>query len=336
MFNLEIHHLEFIVRALTPIEMGEYKGSALRGAWQAYLQQAYCTAPSQARAGALHQATCPVCYLTGREEGSESRRPYALQPPLSRQARYEPGEHFRFGFSLFGAAQELFPYILLAVSEMGEEGGIGRRIGLNGQRGRFELLQVRATQPLTGAVQDVLPEGSRAVRRPALPVRQAEIGQAVDGFCAGLAEPGRAVRLEFLTPLRIIEQERLVHRFAFRPFFQRLLERLYALDDEHAPEVSADRLRLTAQAAALLPLAEQVEVLADCTNWWDVHGFSGRLGRSQPLGGLVGEVYLQSEHWPALLPVLLWGQSAQVGKNVVKGGGWYRCQVSQGRGWDDR
>ena len=74
--------------------------------------------------------------------------------------------------------------------------------------------------------------------------------------------------------------------------------------------------------------AAHVRTLADHTSWWDVHGYSSRLGREQPLGGLVGEITLESTHLRPLLPLLLWGEIVQAGKNVVKGEGIYQVQAT--------
>jgi hypothetical protein len=54
-----------------------------------------------------------------------------------------------------------------------------------------------------------------------------------------------------------------------------------------------------------------------------VTGYSQRKGGPTHLGGLVGDVILWAPDWQLLLPYLLWGESIQVGKNVVKGCGWY-------------
>ena len=182
MFDFTIHHIRFTVEAATPIEMGEFKGSALRGAWTGYMRHAYCGAPPNVRTDPMHEAICPVCYLTSRDTGSESRRPFALQPPLSRQPRYEPGERFGFGFTLFGNAHALFPYMMLAVREVGESHGIGRRLdaggGRGGERGRYRLLQVSAHDP-HGALAEILyQEPETMVAQPTLAVTGESIAAA--------------------------------------------------------------------------------------------------------------------------------------------------------------
>ncbi len=321
MFNLSICRLEFTVQATTPIEMGEFKGSALRGAWQSYMQQAYCGAPPHARNDPLHQAMCPVCYLTNRETGPEVRRPYALLPPLSRQSRYDAGDALEFGISLFGNAQTLFPYVLLAFREVGETHGIGRYLPEQGQRGHYRLEQVSARDPFTGASQTLLQPGSTMVQMPVISTDDHAIGTGAKRILDALDDSG-LLSLHLHTPLRLTDDQRLMHRFQFTVFFQRLLERLYALAEHFSTEPDRyHRQALIADVKRLMPLAAQVEVIQDHTTWWDVKGHSQRKGGTTYLGGLVGKVILNSGDWEPLLPYLLWGSSAQLGKNVVKGGG---------------
>lgn len=329
MFDFTLYHLRFTVMATTPIHLEAFKGSALRGAWHTYMQKTFCPAPLYTRTDPLHQDICPVCYLTNRDTGPETRRPFTLQPPLSQQTSYEPGETFSFGFTLFGNTRTLFPYVLLGWHEVGETLGLGRYIPTLRGRGRFRLLEVEAFDPHTDRRQVVYRrEAGRMVEMPTVAVTAESIGQRAGRLAETLASSDGLLTLRLLTPLRLIHEERLMHRFAFVPFFQRLLERLYAT----AAHFSAESERFTPAALnedirRLLPTAQTVQVVADRTQWWDVTGYSHRKGGPTYLGGLVGDVVLRAPDWTPLLPYLLWGESMQLGKNVVKGCGWYGLMV---------
>ncbi len=334
-FDLHVYMLAFTVEALTPIEMPAFKGSALRGAWKAYMQNAYCTAPLSTRQDPVHQQMCPVCYLTEYESGPESRRPYTFRPPLTQQQRFDPGERFTFGITLLGNAMVLLPYILLAVREMGESNGIGRKIGPRHQRGKFRLVEVHAWHPFRQQAETILAEGSTEVHIPTLKITADDIAAETQRLAETLARENRPLRLRLQTPLRMVyrppdaPRSRLMRRFAFPIFIQRLTERLFGLAAAHSPHretYTRDALRQTIHT--LQPLAAQVRTLADHTTWWDVHGYSSRLGREQPLGGLVGDITLESTHLRPFLPLLLWGEVVQAGKNVVKGEGIYQVQAT--------
>ncbi len=324
--DLTIHHIRFTVEATTPILMDPYKGSAIRGAWQAYISKAYCGAPPQVRATPEHQNTCPVCYLTARDTGPESRRPFALRPPLSRQRRYEPGERFPITFSLFGQhTLFLLPYITLALNEVGETWGLGHYQPELRGRGRFRLARIDAINPHTGQEETLMPEGTRQIAFPTLAVTHETIHQRIQTLLPTLTAQDNHLTLQLLTPLRIIHQARLMRQFNFLPFFQRLAERLFALGQHISPQPQTySRDALIAYLDATLPLARQVTIVEDRLTWWDVKGYSSRLKKHHYLGGLVGTITLHAEDWRPLLPLLLWGESVQLGKNVVKGGGWFR------------
>jgi len=345
MFALTVHHLRFTALALTPILMDAFKGSALRGAWHTYLQHHFCPAPESTRNDPLHQNICPVCYLVSRSNGPETRRPFTLQPPLSRQAGYEPGETFQFGFTLLGQAHTLFPYALLAWHEVGETLGLGRFLPGGRHRGRYRLLQVEAYDPHTNRSEVVYDRTrGRTVQMPTVAVTADSIAQRVERMTPSPSLPlkGEGVRegvrlvLRFLTPLRLIEQERLMHRFRFETFVRRLLERLYGVAEQFgtptpSPTPSPFRGRVGVgvgeEVRRLWPVIHQVRVVDDRTHWWDVKGHSQRKGGPTYLGGLVGDVVLEAPDWRPLLPYLLWGESLQVGKNVIKGCGLYRVDM---------
>ena len=344
-----IHHLRFTAEVETRIEMGSFKGSALRGAWQAHLRTLYCA--QNEGVDPMHQAMCPVCFLLSRETGGgDDRRPYAFVPPLTSQTRFEPAERFSFGISLFGDTVQFLPYLVLAVGQMGQAQGLGRPIhpSANGagmgnlalregnlgrrgkdrarrewRRGTFHLVGIEEVNPLSGEGRTLLAEGDRMVQMPALAVSGQQVAIGSEMLAERLAANGGRLVVEFLTPTRIVHREHLVHRPYFAPFFARLLDRVSALRHQFADEAPLAR----EEKARLLSLADRVRLASDETRWWDVKGRSTRLGRPQPLGGFVGRAVYQAEAphvWGLLLPWLLWGQSTQVGKNVVKGCGWYR------------
>ncbi len=249
MFDFTIHHIRFTVEATTPIEMGEFKGSALRGAWTGYMRHAYCGAPPNVRTDPMHEAICPVCYLTSRDTGSESRRPFALQPPLSRQPRYEPGERFGFGFTLFGNAHALFPYVMLAVREVGETYGIGRRLGCRRRRA-WPLSTAPGVGPrsapgrvggdtLPGTGDDGHPADAGRHRR-----EHCATGSKCGGDCIGRRQP-RTDPAD--TPLRLIHQNRLMREFSAVAFFQRLIERTIRPGRTLQPRSESLRPRCIAQ-----------------------------------------------------------------------------------------
>lgn len=326
MNTFTIYHLRFTIEVETTIVMDAFKGSALRGAWQSHLRTLYCAQTENA--DPLHQSLCPVCYLLSRESGSgEDRRPYAFLPPLTTQTTFEPGERFTFGISLFGQAIQFLPYLVLAVGQMGQAQGIGKAIhdsprARNNRRGTFRLVSITELNLLTGQERTLLAEGSTMVQMPLCPVTSQQIAEKSTHLAQQLDATACRLRVHFLTPTRIVRNERLVKQPLFAPLLARLVDRVSALRSQFSDEPPLTR----EEKGELIALADQIQLVVDTTRWWDLKGHSARLGRTQPLGGYAGEAVYQAstlEVWRPLLPWLLWGQSMQVGKNVVKGCGWY-------------
>lgn len=321
-------HFRFEVEALTTLAFDQYTGSSLRGSLVTALQGNFCSRRDQA--DAAHQATCPVCWLLSYEATpGDSRRPYTIEPLLGDRRYFVPGERFEFGLTLFGQAKTLFPYLALAVPQMGSA-GIGRWLDQieqgSSHRGRFELRTIAEVNPLTNQRRVLLDEGQRMVQTPQQPVTPAHVRAASTLLAQRVATNGGRLGLHFLTPTRIVQQKALVHQPHFRPLFQRLVERVNELQRafggaEQAPDWQE-----------LLALADQVTLTQDNTGWWDVQGHSSRLEREQQLGGFVGSAIYEADPalWPSLLPWLVWGLSTHVGKNAVKGSGWYRLTEGNG------
>ncbi len=330
MFSLTLTHLRFTVEALTPVRLSGYNaGSQLRGALGNVMRRAYCAAyppspqrgdvsPEAKRSGEglgvrgdpAHTATCPVCWLlAANEHPGEERRGYALVPPLNPPDCYAPGERFSFGLTLFGNALGSLPYFVLAVPEMG-------RMGVGAGRGQFALRQVWAANPLSGESQPVLAEGESLVYTPTLMIS----AERVLEVAAQLVGRGR-LSLNFLTPMRLVEDGQLSKTPDFGVFFARLLKRLDELNEQFA---DGERRPLD-EVNALHGFADRVRLIETQTRWVEVWSGSSRTGKETPLSGFVGLATYSAppEVWAPLLPWLIWGQGTQVGKDVVKGNGWY-------------
>jgi hypothetical protein len=151
---------------------------------------------------------------------------------------------------------------------------------------------------------------SGEVRSPGLPVGT----DSVKAYAATL--PHDQITLRFHTPLRVIEQDRLLKRIALRPLLQRLMRRL----DDLAMAYGDGPLNLDFRA--LLDIANGVQVIDDQTRWIDVVSVSHRSGRRTPIGGLIGQATFAGNLTP-LRELIVWGSLVHVGKNAVKGDGWY-------------
>lgn len=312
---LPAYPLEIVCEADTPIALPGLLGPVLRGSLLEGLYRRFCANPaaSTCRDCPLHRA-CPVSRLvaTVRDagvRGVDVPRPFALRPPLLPSPRLTAGDEFRFGLSLFGHVAYL-PYILQALEEVGASG-----IGKRGEApGRFHVREMWLVNDLAGTARRVWDSSQPSVRLPDGAVTHAAVLDRARELVHG-----RRVRLQFLTPLRLVSDGRLVHTFSLDALLRRTLRRLSDLQ----AELCGAPLDLPYES---LLLAAAAHVARDETRWLDAESHSGRTGKTTPIGGLVGTVSLGGD-LEAVLPWLLWAQVVGVGKDVTKGNGWIRVEV---------
>lgn len=315
--SLTVHHLIFTATAATPVVLAAHSGPAVRGAISNALWNRFCANKSAATcAGCPLFQHCPVAALVAPmrsedEKGSEQRpRPYVVRPPRDSGRRYQPGETIRFGLALFGQADIFFPFIVMAVREL-ERDGIGISLTeLGRRRGTIKLNAIEAYNPLSGERQMLYPLPGGNVNFPSLPID----ATAVQDYAARL--PTDQITLTFHTPARLVDQDRLVKQITFRPLIQRLMRRLDDLSRAYGAGPLAIDFR------GLLAIAEQVTTTVDQMRWVDVVSVSSRQQRRTPVGGLIGSATF-SGPLASLRELIVWGSLIHVGRNAVKGDGWY-------------
>ncbi len=324
MHHFAAHRLRFLAEVQTPIELNEHQGSAIRGALFNVLRRQFCVErelPS-CQPCALHVA-CPVSFLLATVDdearrGADLPRPYTIEPPLNAAWRYAPGETLEFGLSMFSRALNLFPYLVVAAHSL-QRDGLGRKVEANDwRRGTFTLKAIWAENPLTGERQEVMQKDNPMISVPDVPITHDQMLTAAK--LRGSAPT--ALTLSFLTPTRLTDRGVLVHRPHFRPLIQRLFERLSVLACSYCDTP------LELDFRGLLELAERVDLVRDETQWVELESYSTRQHARTPTGGLVGQATYAGELEP-FLPWLLWGQFTHVGKDAVKGNGWYEILESK-------
>ncbi len=334
--NLTAYHLRYTIQATEALELEQHPGSALRGSLFQALWNRFCVnqdAPECASCPLVQ--TCPVSALVAplRDESPRGRdipRPFVVRPPLIAAAgqdieglRLEGGQQVTFGLTLIGSAGKLFPYVVLAAQVM-ERNGLGRSLREHrGRRGRFALERIEALHPFSGEQTTLFERNKQQVRSPELAITSADVAAR-----AAALSP-ESISLRFLTPTRLTENGALVHQPEPRALIRRLAERLDALEHEYAPVMAqqsaaestrpAGRWRAVAEAADL-------QMAGSEARWVDTRSYSSRQQRALPIGGFVGAATFTGALTPALRELLVWGEIVHVGKNCVKGDGWYQIE----------
>jgi hypothetical protein len=309
MNGLSVCHLRFTVQATQRIRLRGQPGSALRGALYNVLSDRFCPHDNLPD----HQTACPVCWMLAQTDrrgprGENIPRPLTIQPPEART--YQPGETFQFGFGLVGAAEKLLPYLLQGAIQMG-------KVGIGPGKGRFELIDIEEYDVLLGAYRPLL-EGQR-VKSPRMQITTSRVLQETP-------PTANRIRIQLLTPTRLISGGKLLKQIDPAVFVGRLVDRCQQLTTYYS-QTSVDTSQWKTAYLSLVEQADTLTVTDKNTRWEEAFSGSRRKGGITPISGLVGSFQLQGDLRP-FYPWLLWGQSLHVGKDAVKGNGWYH--ITQG------
>lgn len=335
--SLTAYYLRYTIQATEALELEQHPGSALRGSLFQALLKRFCVnqdAPECASCPLVQ--TCPVSALVAplRDEfprGRDVPRPFVVRPPLVAAAgqdieglRLEPGQQATFGLTLIGKAGKLFPYVVLA-AQMMEQNGLGRALREHRwRRGRFALERIEAAHPFTGAQTTLFERDKQQVRSPELAITSEDVAAR-----AAALSPER-ISLRFLTPTRLTEHGALVHQPQPGALIRRLAERLDALEHEYAPvpaqQPAADAPKVAGRWRAVAEAAD-LQMTSSEARWIDTKSYSSRQQRALPIGGFVGAATFSGALTPALRELLVWGEIVHVGKNCVKGDGWYQIEA---------
>lgn len=297
--------LEFTIEdaAGHTLDLGANPGSSIRGALYEALAAMYDTGdPAESRDD---METNPVAWLLRLEDrevsgGNDVPRPMAIRPPLETE-----GFQIVFGLAFYGRGISTIPMVLSAVTAM-------QSIGVGRGRRTFRLVSVSAIDPISRQHTPLLDSKGKSLA----PVPEPPGKAAYERFAA-LLDNG-TIQMQFLTPTRILQDGHLCHSPQFRTWFQRLLERLRVISEVYSEPVWIP-------FRDLLNIAEQIQLIHDGTHWREAWSYSRYEGRGKPTSGFVGDVIYSGE-LASLLPYLLIGQVIQVGKNTIKGCGWYQIQ----------
>jgi len=288
--------------------------NTLRGGFGAAFKHLVCVyRPPQPCDPCLLRHTCPYGALfetarppdsPGLRRDTDIPRPFVLEPPLDSKTRYEPGEVLEVGLVLVGRAIGYLPYFLVAFQELG-------RAGLGATRGKFTVKDVHAVNALTGQEVLLYAEGKGVVADPDMGVGLAE----AETTAASLAAADE-ITLRFLSPTRLLDNNRLVAKPEFLVLVRALVRRISSL----AAFYCGDRSRLDLRP--VVEAASRVTVARSNLRWWDWQRYSARQRTQMKLGGFVGEVTYRGP-LQAFLPLLLLGTITHVGKACTFGHGRY-------------
>lgn len=302
-------------RAVETLQLPEYKGSTIRGAFGHVFRRVSCPILCRNQATCILRYRCAysVCFETPIPEHAAIMRkypfaphPFVLEPPADPRTRYEPGEEFSIRLILIGRGNDYLAHFVYALDELGGQ-GFGQR------RGKAELVSLGAGTE-EGTV-ELFDREERRLRGEAPAIRQGHI----DRRAAELR--GVPLRVRFETPTRVKSDGQFTNSADLGILFPGLLRRLSTLHYFHCNGgENFDNVR------ELVAMARSVQTLTSNVQWLDWTRYSQRQDTTMQLGGFVGE----AEYGPVpdpLLPVLAWGELLHIGKASAFGLGKFSIEA---------
>ena len=301
------------LRAVDEVELPQNSGSTFRGAFgAAFRKKVECGVKGDCSVECPRKDQCYYYryFLRTRPGDKTPVRPYIIEPPQGNSKVIRRGEQIRFNLTLVGESSETIP-VLEILEEMGKC-GLGRR------RGRCFLEAVYSLgdgDPLPVYLRS---SGNGCVNKP------------IKRYWAkffGLPEVEvNWVGIRFLTPARLVEDDRLVSEVPFHILVHRLLSRIRDLDREYC----GDKLDLPVDDLVRIAENEVKRVKQDKEQdkqeWYDWGRYSLRQGSYMKFGGVCGEIEYRGNLSP-FIPYLLIGEYIHVGKQSTFGNGRFKLYI---------
>ncbi|MEE8584814.1 MAG: CRISPR system precrRNA processing endoribonuclease RAMP protein Cas6 [Acidobacteriota bacterium] len=304
--SLRLVQMRFRFQVLEPLRLPPYKGSTFRGVLGKALKRTLCL-----RRGLPDCQGCrlmEVCRYPDLFETRFSLRrksgqavpppPFVLIPPQAADTDFQAGELLECGLVLVGDAADDASAFIGAFAEAG-------RIGLGRERVPCRLESVEALSPGDGS------EGTLQRRGGIVELSGKKVIRDRSGWIGT-----RRWRLEFLSPVRLQCNGRLVKTADFRVLVQRLSERLQALVGLYGEGGCLD-------FPAILEEASRVRLVEARLRWDDWERYSNRQKTRMRLGGFRGSASYEGD-LDFFVPLLAIGEWLNVGKGATFGLGRFR------------
>ncbi|MDX9719369.1 MAG: CRISPR system precrRNA processing endoribonuclease RAMP protein Cas6 [Myxococcota bacterium] len=313
--SLRIWQVECTLQALESVELPDYLGCTLRGGLGQAFRALACTVELPECSKCRELVDCPygMMWEMPAPLGTPARyatppRPYVIEPPLTHQGSFAPGERLHCTVKLMGRARRHLPYFILALREASHR-GLGRG------KGRLDLVEVRGLDPQGSPIRLYTGGKHRKLEADGI---LAETELSFDAAELQDEHTRHRVRLLLESPLQLKDGERLARELDPVVFTARLVERFDLLT------LFYEGCRQSLPFEALKQSARQVRVLQQKLRWHHFERYSRRSGRV-PMNGLLGEVELAEV--PAAL-VSLWkmAEHLHVGKQSAFGFGRVRVE----------
>jgi hypothetical protein len=317
---IETATIHFIIEAVDPLILPQYKGSTFRGGFGSALRRISCKTGAEDCRGCGSALSCDYSYIFNTPPPPGSARmkkaeaaphPFVIEPPLEEKYFYEMGERLSFSLILIGQGIEFLDIFIRAIEEMGDQ-GIGKK---RESSGRFRVKELRSS----GNHPFIQKESSS---RKSLSKQLLPIFPDPDSFeCNDLS---KQFSIFFLSPSRFCIENRPVSTrdFDFQILIRHLIRRISLLGYFHG---NGDPFQTNINE--FIEEASKAKIIRNNLDWFDWERYSSSQDKRMTLGGLIGCIELEGPI-QTLIPILKTGEVIHVGKNTTFGLGKYYFKMN--------
>ena len=309
-FKLAYLRFHFVVN--TEIVLPVFMGSIFRGSLGKIFRNITCIQRQESCQTCIFMAKCPYSLLfespsLGKNLLSWHTKyephPFILEPPYEEKIRYDSGERFQIGLVLVGEGVSYLPYFIMAFDKMG-------KVGIGKERGNFSLDFVEAENMSTSEVIYTANNGNLMTNFYLITLH--DINTELYDLDPTI------ITVNFLTPARLQNKNRLTSKINFEIFIRAIMRRYSWMSSLYCSSLPA------------LPFSdlvcvsrEQVEVGESNLIWYDMERYSFRQKRNLKMGGVKGTITFKGNLKPFLHLIKL-AEYLHIGKGTAFGLGKYK------------
>ncbi|NLH62292.1 MAG: CRISPR system precrRNA processing endoribonuclease RAMP protein Cas6 [Ignavibacteriales bacterium] len=313
--KLEIYKFIFRLKVVDSLNVPEYKGAMIRGAFGYAFKKVTCITRMKECEPCMLKDTCSYFKIFETEKPDNNifylrgvkkiPHPFVLQPPPDSRRVYRQNEDMDVGVTLFGTGINYFPYFVYTFIKMGE-------FGLGKGRGHFELKDVFSVGQ-SGRKTRIYDSKSGKIKSGYKPLN---LEKLISGFPAS----PQKTTLEFHTPFRYQSENKVVWNpelLDINRVLRNIEKRIFSLAVLYGDSQIKDPGKTE---------YPDIKIVENSLTYKDWERYSTRQKKRFSLGGFTGKLTLGGD-LSSVMPMLILGSVVSIGKNTLFGLGAYTLKA---------
>lgn len=317
----------FEIRAENDVYLPEYKGSTFRGVFGHIFKDVMCISHTGECNSCSFDKVCMFKKIFDSPPPANSQKlrnysavphPYIIEPPLDQKNFYKKDEIIKFSLILIGQAISLFPYFAYSFGLAGKK-GIGRQ-----KKGKFIITKI---------INDK--DGELLYYYKNDELKSINNIYSIDDFINENKGGNFSVSLKFITPTRIMFNEKLVSDPEFHIYVRNALRRVSNLNFFHCANLNDKDSNQSTPNNANIDCSHELELdfnyyieksmsvnSKKSLKWYSLDRYSNRQKTHMKLSGFIGDLSFEKVQLEYLWIIKL-GELVHIGKNTTFGHGQY-------------